>query len=135
MKILGIDDSASSIFIIPVGGQVTLQATGLEGSDYIELELVRTTQVGPGGDLCCPGPVSLAEIGWHVPLTTQNRCCEEVAVQLTAGRPYLVLDTPQMLQLVAVKHAEPAAQIELFLEHTNSRGYNSIGPAAPTAQP
>ena len=63
MKILGIDDSASSIFIIPVGGQVTLQATGLEGSDYIELELVRTTQVGPGDDLRSPGPVSLAESG------------------------------------------------------------------------
>ena len=59
MKILDVDSTVSNIFTIPVGGQITLQAVGLENGDYIELELVRTTEVGPGGDLCCPGPVSL----------------------------------------------------------------------------
>lgn len=133
MKILDVDSTVSNIFTIPVGGQITLQAVGLENGDYIELELVRTTEVGPGGDLCCPGPVSLAEIGWHVPLTVQDRCCEEVSVRLYPNRPYLVLDTPQALQLVAVKYADPAAQIEVFLEQTYSAGFNSIGSAG--AQP
>ena len=130
MKILGIDDSVSAIFAIPTGGQITLQATGLEHEDYVELELVRTTEVGPGGDTCCPGPVSLAEIGWHVPLLVDTNCGCNVPVRLTPARPYVVLDTPQMLQLVAVKHADENAQIEVFCFATTSQGLNFVGVAS-----
>lgn len=126
MKILGIDDSVSAIFTIPLGGQITLQATGLEHDDYIELELVRTTAVGPAGDACCQGPVSLAEIGWHVPLLVDTGCGCQVPVRLTAERPYAVLDTPQMLQLIAVKNASDTAQIEVFTEATDSHGRNFV---------
>lgn len=121
MKILDVNSTVSNIFTIPLGGQITLQAIGLENDDYIELELVRTADVGAHA-----GHVSLPEIGWHVPLTVQDRTGAEIPVRIYPNRPYLIIDAPQMMQLVAVKYADPAAQIEVLLEHTSSVGFSSI---------
>ncbi len=127
MKIINTIQTNSGIFRIPKGGQLTLQAAGLENDDYVEIELVRTTVGGPPPGVCCTGPVNLAEIGWRQALKLPQCCGDEPqAVRLTVGQPFVVIDTPQLLELVAVKYAPDPNQVEVWLYETDSHGHNLL---------
>lgn len=79
-----------------VSGQITIFASHLAGSDYVELELVDITPAKtPSGD-CPPYPVILPAVVWSAPL----KCCDE-PIKLTPDQPYVLVDHPQNVKLRA----------------------------------
>jgi len=113
MQILDVNVDASEPFTLR--GQVTLFAKGLQGADKVIVEIVTITRAGPSGDVCCPGTVVLPEVQDTVPLI--YTCgCEERPVELTAAKPWAVLDAPQQVPLRAVKDVGvgAAVSVELF---------------------
>jgi hypothetical protein len=121
MQLLTPELETSDTFKIPKGGQVTLLATGLTGADKVIVELVTLTAAGPGGDACCPGPVSLADVDWSFPLSLSPCCGEPAApVELTAAQPWFVIDTPQEVLMRVVKIADDDAVVVVYKHETAS---------------
>lgn len=123
MLLIGPEVDESAPFTIE--NQVTLFASGLQGSDKVVIEVVSMTKSGPSGDLCCPGPVSLPEINGAVPLLVRD-CCADKAVELTALKPFVVLDAPQKIPLRARVVAGAGATVEVELFETDSRGITGV---------
>ena len=120
MLLIGPEVDESAPFVIDK--QVTLYARGLQVSDKVVIEVVSMTKSGPRGDFCCPGQVVLPEIDGAVPLLVRD-CCADKAVELTALRPWVVLDAPQQVPLRArvVAAQDASVEVELF-ENTTSSG-------------
>lgn len=121
MQLISPEIQTSNPFTIPSGGQVTLFAHGLQGADKVVVEVVSITKISGGGSLCCPEPVSLPEVVNAIPL--QLTCsCETGPVQLTAEKPWVVFDTPQMVSLRARVIADDTAVISVEMFETKSAG-------------
>jgi hypothetical protein len=122
MRIVSSEQDESDLFKIDIGKQVTLLATGLTGTDKVVIDIVALTSVGgPSGDPCCPGPVTLPDIGWSAPLTRKCPCDYPEAVEMTATQPWVVLDAPQEFWLRARVVADPLSVVEVFKQDTNSK--------------
>ena len=123
MLLIGTEVDTSQPFTIDK--QVTLFATGLQGADKVVIEVVSMNRSGPGGDFCCPGSVTLPEVQSAVPL---KLCfsCTDTAVELTATKPWVVLDMPQKVPLRARKIVDADAVVEVELHETDSRGAGCI---------
>lgn len=106
----------SEPFQIPVGGQVTLLAQGLQATDRVIVEVVTTTSSAQGMDVCCPGPVALPEVATAVPL----RCRNGARAMLTPQYPWLVLDAPQDVELRARLIADDLAIVTVMLGVSDS---------------
>lgn len=119
-QIISEENTASQPFVIPVGGQVTLFATGLQGGDKVTLHVVTTTRSGPAGGFCCPGPVSMPELVAAVPLRVRCNCGPLETIELTADQPWAVLNGPQVLQLQARKEVDPTATVTVELFETKN---------------
>lgn len=89
-------NATSPTFAIPKGGQVTVYAMGLEADQRVEFELVLSTDL-PKGECECP-PLKVIPLG--VAATAPLMCCNG-RITLTAARPYVVLDAPQLIPLRA----------------------------------
>lgn len=111
----------SETFKIGFGKQITLLATGLEGTDKVVFEIVTLTSGGPAADVCCPGQVQLPAIDWAFPLTRNCGCDAPKAVELTATSPWIVLDTPQEFFLRAKVEAADDALVLVYKEETDSK--------------
>lgn len=116
------NQTESEPFSIPDGQAVTLQAMGLQGTDKVSLFVVATTEGGPRGDVCCPGPVVLPTISERTPLADCN-CSGTVAViELTAAAPWVELRRPIGPKLVAVVETDaPGASQIRVVSFTHSR--------------
>jgi len=126
MRIVSSEQVESDLFKIDIGKQITLLATGLAGTDKVVIEIVALTSPGgPSGDLCCPGPVSLPDVGWTAPLTRKCGCDASQAVELTATDPWAVLDAPQEFWLRARVVADTMSVVEVFKQDTNSTMFGS----------
>lgn len=119
MLLIGTELTTSQPFVIEK--QVTLFAVGLQGTDKVVVEVVSMNRSGPAGDICCPGHVALPEVQSTVPL---KLCfdCEDKPVELTAAKPWVVLDMPQRIPLRARKIVDADAVVEVELYETDSRG-------------
>lgn len=99
--------------------QITVFASGLQGTDTVEFDVVSITKSAPAsGDVCCPGQVGLPDINSVNPLKT----CDGTAVKLTAAKPWIVIDMPQQVPLRARVVADDAAVVEVEYFETDSRG-------------
>ncbi len=115
------DQRSSAPFTIK--HQVTIVASGLQGTDKVEFDVVSITKSAPAtGDSCCPGQVSLPDFNSAVPLTT----CAGVPVKLTAAKPWIVIDMPQQVPLVARVVADDDAVIEVEYFETTSQGITCV---------
>lgn len=103
--------------------QVTVFASGLQGSDTVEFDVVSITRSAPAsGDACCPGQVSLPDLNSTNPLMT----CDNQPVRLTASKPWIVIDMPQQVPLMARVVADDDAVIEVEYFETDSRGVTCV---------
>lgn len=122
MLLIDKDSQLSAPFKIPAGKQLTLLATGLAAGEKVTFELLALTSAGPGGDICCPGAVSLPDIAWSAPLKTGGCCDAPVAVELTSDMPYVVLSRPQEILLRAKVEASDDAVVEVHAFETVHSG-------------
>jgi hypothetical protein len=107
--------------------QVTIVASGLQGDDVVEFDVVSITKSAPtSGDPCCPGQVSLPDFNSVVPLTSCFGCTSNQVVKLTATKPWIVLDMPQQVPLVARVVADEDAVIEVEYFETTSQGITCV---------
>jgi len=109
-----------------IKNQVTIVASGLQGTDVVEFDVVSITKSAPAsGDPCCPGQVSLPDFNSAVPLVV---CCgcENKPVKLTATKPWIVIDMPQQVPLVARVVADDDAVIEVEYFETTSQGITCV---------
>lgn len=122
MLLIDKDSTQSAPFKIPAGKQLTLLATGLNPGEKVTFELLALTAAGPGGDVCCPGPVSLPDIAWSAPLKVLGACdCDgPTAVELTNDMPYVILSRPQEILLRAKVDAADDAVVEVHAFETRS---------------
>jgi hypothetical protein len=122
MILITTEQRTSEPFIIT--SQVTIVAIGLQGTDTVEFDLVSITKSNPAsGDPCCPGQVVLPEHLLLAPLTSCNSCCEgEARVKLTANKPWIVMDMPQQIPIVARVVAPDDAVISVEYFETTSQG-------------
>jgi hypothetical protein len=107
--------------------QVTIVASGLQGNDVVEFDVVAITASAPAsGDPCCTGQVVLPQ---EIVVAPLNVCgCEpESRVRLTAAKPWIVLDMPQQVPLVARVVAPIDAVVEVSLYETTSEGTVDAG--------
>lgn len=96
--ILELDQDTSSVFEVPPGHQVTLQAQGLSTNDRVVVETVYITNAGAALDWCCAnGAVSPAEVA----AAQQLRCANGARVILTEHYPFVVLSGPVRVPLRA----------------------------------
>ena len=117
MNIITNDARVSAVFKIQ--HQLTIVASGLQDTDTVEIDVVSMTRSSPAtGDVCCPGPVSLPDFNSSTPLLT----CDGRAVKLTATKPWVVIDMPQQVPLVARVVADDDAVIEVNCFETDSKG-------------
>lgn len=106
--------------------QVTIVASGLQGTDVVEFDVVSITKSAPAsGDPCCPGQVSLPDFNSAVPLVV---CCgcDSKPVKLTATKPWVVIDMPQQVPLVARVVADVDAVIEVEYFETTSQAITCV---------
>jgi hypothetical protein len=107
--------------------QVTIVASGLQGTDVVEFDVVSITKsASASGDPCCPGQVSLPDFNSAVPLTSCFGCSHEERVKLTATKPWIVIDMPQQVPLVARVVADADAVIEVEYFETTSQGITCV---------
>jgi hypothetical protein len=108
--------------------QVTIVASGLQGDDVVEFDVVSITKSVPAsGDPCCPGQVSLPDFNSAVPLTSCFGCTNNDPVKLTAAKPWIVIDMPQQVPLRArVVSSDPSAVIEVEYFETTSQGITCV---------
>ena len=117
MNLITNDARISSVFRIQ--HQVTIVASGFQDTDTVVFDVVSLTRSAPStGDVCCPGPVSLPDFASSTPLTT----CDNRLVKLTATKPWVVIDMPQQVPLVARVLADDDAVIEVDYYETDSQG-------------
>ena len=122
MLLIDKDSTQSAPFKIPSGKQLTVLATGLNPGEKVVFELLALTAAGPGGDVCCPGPVSLPDIAWSAPLKIECGGDDPVAVELTADMPWKVLHQPQEILLRAKVIADDDAVVEVHSFETSQSG-------------
>lgn len=107
-----------------------LFATGLSGTDYVEVQLLAITESTPPLDLCCPGPVLLPGIGATTPLL--RLCCGSCTpqpVRLTPANPWYVLRDPRGLWMRAcVQTTDTSAVIEVFKADVAPNGSTEQAP-------
>lgn len=119
MQIVKQGAGQSTPFIIQAGKQLTLNAQGLFGDDYVAIEVVTLSRAPEfKGNPCCD--ISNSDI--EVIASTPLMCAASAPVQLTAEFPFVVIDTPQNVTLRAVVHAEPGALVSVDLYETDSDG-------------
>lgn len=115
----------SDTFEIPLDGQVTVSALGLQPGDVISFELVFTPAIQP--DFCASPPctVDLPSVAAATPLIVRG-----TKVTLTAGNPFVVMDAPQGMRVRAVMEEGDQSQIWVWATKTqtpnvtdNLRGY------------
>lgn len=104
--ILDVGYLMSELFELPPHSGMNLKADGLQGDDYVIVELLQVTSAGPQGGVRCPGPVSLPDVANAVPL----RCRNGARHILTANHPFMRLDSPQIGQLRLRFHPEAGDQ-------------------------
>lgn len=108
----------SEPFEVPVGGQVQLLATGLQGDDRVLVEIVSITASGPLPSECCPGPVALPEVN----IAQVLRCRNGARVILTAAHPTVQFDTPQGVPLRVRAEADELSLVEVELQAVQASG-------------
>lgn len=114
-------------FMVQVGGQITIFALGLSGSEYVEFEVVRYTD--PMNNGCACPPLVFEPLAPE--LTSILRKCD-TPLRLTSVRPYVILDAPQAVALRArFVGAGPVVSQRVWFEQTNTpnptpymRGYD-----------
>ena len=125
MILVSTEQSCSEPFKIKQ--QVTIVASGLQGNDVVEFDVVSITKSAPAsGDPCCPGQVSLPDFHSAVPLTSCFNCSHDEPVRLTATKPWIVIDMPQQVPLVARVVADDDAVIEVEYFETTSQGITCV---------
>lgn len=115
-------------FTVPVGGQITVFALGLAGTDYVEFEIVLYSDPMNHGCACPPLVFEPLAPELTAPLVTASG-----ALRLTPERPYVILDAPQGVPLRARFVGEsPVVSQQVWFENTNTptptefmRGYDS----------
>lgn len=125
MILVDADHTASAPFKIPADEEWTFLATGLGGTDKVTFEIIALTAAGPGGDTCCPGPVSMPNIAWRTPLKTVCGCDPAANVELTAAMPYVVLSRPREVMLLVTVNAAPHAIVEVHSYVTSKHAHGS----------
>lgn len=105
----------SETFEIPVGGQVTVVAMGLNPGDQVTFELVFTPAIQPDLCACPPGIVDLPSVAAATPLI----CCGQV-VTLTDSNPFVVMDSPQGMRVRGVLNASDPDNVWVWAINTNT---------------
>lgn len=96
----GVLAAQSRPFEVPMNGQVTVMAIGLQGNDYIEFEMISV----PGVDIqcnCLPGSGEALSV-----TNTQTLKFAGTPVRVTAGNPVVIITAPQGVLMRAVRHVE-----------------------------
>ena len=129
--------SAQTAFFIQTGSQITLQATGLSGADYVVVEILELSKTPESfGDPCCMIlPVDVQVIR-RIPLL----CPDGTEARLTAAYPVGVLTGPQEVTLGVRVVADPSAVISVESRQTMASGPCTLCicdrvPPAPTPPP
>jgi hypothetical protein len=120
MELLNSDQQqVSTVFTIPTGGQVTLNATGLSDLDSVVVEIVQLSSgLAFTGDPCDAQSAPDIEVVTAVPL----RCPNGSPVNMNKEFPYVVLDAPQQTPLRVRIVSELAVPIVVTLNNTTSAG-------------
>lgn len=105
----------SDTFEIPLGGQVTVTALGLQAGDEISFELVFTPAVQPDLCSCPPGIVDLPSVA----ASTVLKLGGEI-IKLNADHPYVVLDAPQGMRVRGVLSAADHSGIWVWATNTST---------------
>lgn len=105
----------SETFEIPVGGQVTVAALGLQPGDEVTFELVFTPAIQPDLCACPPGIVELPSVAAATPLV----CCGQT-VTLSPDQPFVVLDTPQGMRVRGVLDSQDPSNIWVWAINTKT---------------
>lgn len=112
--------TTSDSFVIPIGGQVTVFAFGLEPDDEITFDMLYVPSLA--GDPCdCP-PGGQAELP-QAAAVERLRCCGE-SIRLTYDNPYVILDSPQNIFIRANLEAEDTMAVTSWLVTTNTPNVN-----------
>lgn len=118
-------DGISAPFVIT--NQITVFALGLADDEYVEFDILMLSDPLNGGCDCPPLVVSALNIQALAPLGNCNG-----PIQLSAERPFVVLDAPQNVRLRArLMTDEPITVQRVWFEQTNTpnltnymRGYD-----------
>lgn len=105
----------SETFRIPLGGQVTVVAMGLEAGETVSFEIIDTPAIVRDPCACPPGKVELPQAGAKSDLT----CCR-VGVKLRAINPYAVMDSPQGVNMRAKLNAANSDDIWVWLTESDT---------------
>lgn len=113
---------ASRVFEIPVGGELTFVAMGLNDEDYVHFELVYAP--GMDSEMCkCPPPVVTPPVVTSKAVLQYNG----VPVILKKNNPVAVISAPQGQPMRAVRHIKDEDDIvgfRLTMQSTETRMLN-----------
>lgn len=105
----------SDTFEIPLDGQVTVTALGLQPGDSVTFELVFAPAVQPDLCSCPPGIVELPSVAAATPLRAGGK-----AIKLDAGTPYVIIDAPQGMRVRGVLTTSDASNIWVWAANTKT---------------
>lgn len=97
----------SEPFTIDNGETLSLQANGLQGTDYTIVEMVQTTKGKAASSECCPSSVVLPEIASTHPL----RCPNGARYIMTQRHPWLEITAPRGMELRVRVVADPVSVV------------------------
>lgn len=119
-RIITSEVRVSNVFYIRTGKQLTLQAVGLQGDDYVIVEVLGLdrARLPAQGNFCCDSKVPPSEIISITPL----RCRNGARVILTRHFPFATLTSPQNTPLRARVVADVTAVITVDAEETEGSG-------------
>lgn len=109
----------SDTFIIPMGGQITVTAVGLDADDTITFQHVYVPSIDPDQCGCPPGNVTLPSVAGM----TELRCCGN-PVTLSADNPVVILDNPQRSLIRAVLNATDPSVVWAWAIETDTSDIN-----------
>lgn len=123
MQILGPTASASNVFVIQPGKQITLNSRGLREDETIIVELVELSDAPDfTGNPCCDLKVTSIVVLHATPLT----CPGGGPVQMTALRPYVVIGGPQEVAMRVRLAEPPLGDVTVDLFQTDSSGETTL---------
>lgn len=110
----------SDTFYLPVGGQISVVALGLEDDDTVTFEIVLVPAEEPDLCPCSPGVPPSPKVAATATLT----CCDD-PVTLTSDRPVAIIDAPQNARFRAILSAANRDDIWVWASATETKNVTS----------